>query len=371
MLADATTAAAGAVNASQCVCRSGFVAHDGKCVCDAGWGFDAAGGACSRCDLGTFKTARSLESCSSCSSVLDDATTATPGATNASQCACRSGFAAHGGKCVCDVGYGFVEGTGTCERCTVGTFKAERARTACTACVTVLAGSTTLAASATSSDACVCETSSFYGKDESCEPCSAGMNCSKPGSSVALLRLEAGFWRAHGTDDVRACPSPDACRGGDNASNMCRAGHTGPYCAVCEGKRYANEVGVCTICDSKSVPWAGLVVLCAVAILLIGFGVCMCRSYAKSAAASRQLDDVRRLSQQVKHSEEAKRLRGDWKQLVARLKIKGKILYAFWQVTALCGTVYNVRYPGKHRCHRPTRRLRARAHDPLLLAYYY
>jgi len=122
--------------------------------------------------------------------------------------------------------------------------------------------------------------------NRSCVKCrSIGVDCSKPGSTLASLKVDKGFWRAdRGTAAMLQCPVPAACIGsgsnnngstGNGTNSSCAVGHHGPLCAVCDpGYTRFGALSLCTLCPENiglSVFWsiaAGLLGLAALCLFL-------------------------------------------------------------------------------------------------------
>jgi hypothetical protein len=120
------------------------------------------------------------------------------------------------------------------------------------------------------------------------------MDCSAPGSTVASLKIESGFWRADdGTMSLLPCPVSEACVGSNvlvggsngsignntNSSNatlcvnngLCKCGQRGPLCAICDHNytRFSAK-SLCTKCPESlavSIFWSVLITLLAAACL--------------------------------------------------------------------------------------------------------
>ena len=123
---------------------------------------------------------------------------------------------------------------------------------------------------------CVCGVDKYRANDaaRSCKLCSTGMDCSKAGSAVASLKIEAGFWRENNsTASLLQCPVEAACVGSDvlvdgsigsssnttNSSNaticvngLCLCGQRGPLCAICdENYTRFSANSLCTKCPEN------------------------------------------------------------------------------------------------------------------------
>ena len=145
---------------------------------------------------------------------------------------------------------------------------------------------------------CICGAEKFRANDAErlCKACSrTGMDCSVPGTTVASLKIEVGFWRADdGTMSVLPCPVPEACVGSvgvsangnssttavnttsTNSSNattcvrtddqhLCKCGQRGPLCAVCD-QNYTrfSTASLCSKCPENlgvSILWSMLFIL--------------------------------------------------------------------------------------------------------------
>ncbi|CAM9825587.1 unnamed protein product, partial [Choristocarpus tenellus] len=83
-----------------------------------------------------------------------------------------------------------------------------------------------------------------------------------------------GYWRTDkDSEDIRACPIPALCQGGQGGGDtLCFRGNKGYYCTGCVYGYIASTSGVCSKCDTTSVIKDGTVkflFVTTVAILVI------------------------------------------------------------------------------------------------------
>jgi len=274
---------------------------------------------CEDCPVGSFKAEEGQADCTTCEDALGDAlrTTQDPGATSSDACVCPPGttfapFVINGKvQCACPAGEGFDEFGRDCVPCPVGQYKDAAGNTLCRQCADLGAADlTTAEAGASSVDDCICPAGLFRadgkeGGDVSCKACDAvSMDCSAGGASLESLVLRPGFFRASSnTTDVRRCPIPEACVGGDGTTpapgnalaaangteaavvNYCAPHHMGPYCALCEDGFYLDVDQRCAACSGVSVlPTVGLVA----AVVAIAAGVAVFgRRYPATAVTAK------------------------------------------------------------------------------------
>ena len=160
----------------------------------------------------------------------------------------------------CPPGRYSYPGMAECLLCRVGEIALNESSVECTKCkveeTTDGEGSTK----------CICGAQTYRANDAngSCTACSGNsMDCSAPGTTVASLKIEAGYWRAdNGTMSLLPCPVPKACnssaRNGSNSS--CALGHHGALCAVCElGYTRFGANSLCKECPETlgaSIAWS-------------------------------------------------------------------------------------------------------------------
>ena len=121
-----TTKAEGSTGSQQCVCQDTFYWNEEEriCGCPAGYGYDVESGFCEKCRKGFFSDVHNRDPCASCANVLasDEATTGGTGSQDAESCTCSRPFVMDSGTCTCAPGYGFLNETGTCQKCLIGFF---------------------------------------------------------------------------------------------------------------------------------------------------------------------------------------------------------------------------------------------------------
>jgi hypothetical protein len=155
-----------------------------------------------------------------------------------------------GDSCTCKAGETLM-GT-SCEACEKGKWKSLIGVTSCSRCEDTLKGSITENPGSTSSSSCICPSRTYDDGEGSCVPIEEGMREDLSGMTLASLTLEEGFWRtSEKSDDVRPCITPEACTGGNDTETMCRDGHTGPYCALCEDDYNLDPFMLCKQCSES------------------------------------------------------------------------------------------------------------------------
>ena len=104
--------------------------------------------------------------------------------------------------------------------------------------------------------------------NKECSSCKDNSDCL--GGNV--INVHEGYWRTgNKSDEILRCrgTSANACVGGVDGSNICTAGNTGPYCAVCESGYTKNVDGTCDSCDAVRISRAGIAVLVCIPVLVI------------------------------------------------------------------------------------------------------
>eukprot|EP01033_Poteriospumella_lacustris_P005490 gene5490-3912_t len=171
---------------------------------------------------------------------------------------------------------------------------------------------------------CTAGTYSFSPSDAACTPCPQHATC--PGG--ALVDVAAGYWRTSDVSaQILACPVPQACRGGVNASTQCATGQEGPYCSVCAPHYAPTGTGLCYSCASSGALATELVPVVLFAALLVVLLV--------AAKKSKQL--LRWYARVNRRVWQNRRFR--------TLRVKGKILVAFAQIVYQLGPAFNVVFP--------------------------
>ena len=105
-----------------------------------------------------------------------------------------------------------------------------------------------------------------------CEPCPDGVVCETPDVELVSLEVLPGYWRQDPySAEMRTCHTPAACLGGNDstAPGLCRAGHHGPYCALCDEGLYTS-FNLCEPCEGSGLTvWLPLIVLGALMLLAL------------------------------------------------------------------------------------------------------
>ena len=159
-------------------------------------------------------------------------------------------------SCVCDPGYEFT--SSGCDKCERDFFKYEDGDDLCSSCDDVMTDSITSSSGSTNSSDCHCDDGDYESEDGSeCVSCPTGSSCGE-GTTIENMEVDGGYWRVDGESDIiLQCPVPAACKGSSlNSSsygdNLCRAGHEGPYCSVCEDGYFKEYNGLCEECSASS-----------------------------------------------------------------------------------------------------------------------
>ena len=253
-----TTVSTGSISSSECRCRANSELNSAGNACECVAGYYGSGGACTACELGTFKQGLGdVPGCTSCpagASTVSSATTSFFGCVcpansqlndGGEACECVPGFYGSQGSCsACDQGTykenlgdslgcvecppggwtssvgstsrlnctaaanaepdgdrfvcspGFYGPASDCTPCELGTFKSEAEEAfVCEKCVDAVGpGSTTAGVGSKSVDDCVCEKAFFRTAEGKCRACPVGASCG--GRVKELLELRPGYWRA-------------------------------------------------------------------------------------------------------------------------------------------------------------------------------
>ena len=250
--------------------------------------------------------------------------------------------------------------------CPASTYSNETDKIDQGACVMCPANAFTEFKGRTQQSDCICEPDHFallLDGNLTCRGCPVGTDCDEPGSTLEHLPVRAGHWRhSANTTDVRRCPGNFkgsacvGCSGADCSANFtgCKNGTTGPYCGLCAasdgaGARrvyYDHDEMDCLPCtEDTALPlFIGgglLLLLCVLSVCLYALR----QRAAKRGAATRQQME----SEQSRMRRVITRERAWWKKharsIKARLAIKIKILFTFYQVATKVGETYLVTYP--------------------------
>ena len=194
-----------------CSCPVSMQSTGERCVCAAGFEFDADAVLCLPCDKGQVKEGANLGACRACEA--DFSTTTGEGSKSKSQCVCREGY-----------------------------FDANSEKDA---------------------------------EKQKCVEGLSGMDCEGVGTTLENSPIKVGFWREPSSNStIRECPYESACPGSSNSSSeQCAEGYSGPLCAVCEdGYTASNVYSPCEKCfeggEGQSVGFGLVVVL--IAMYLVG-----------------------------------------------------------------------------------------------------
>ena len=226
---------------------------------------------------------------------------------------CATGMEALGdGLCGCAAGaQPDMDTAGVCRLCPRGFYKPLAGDFACTPCFDLDVASWPGQPGARSRDECMCPvgyyrmhntsvmpSSNAWLSSLTCQRCPQGTNCTQSGVTVETLMIVPTYWRSSSwTPTVRSCPRGASCAGGTNLSSrcacagagypcprpmnlsycareldVCREGHTGPYCDVCLDKYY-HDGEACTWCAFDVSIMRGnlllLVLVCATSLVLL------------------------------------------------------------------------------------------------------
>jgi len=254
-------------------------------ACEPGRKHDGTLGYCVDCERGTYINTSGSTSCRFCP----------PGkfqnGTNPRTCSdCIAGTyrGPIDDHCLeCSAGaFGAQAGQEECEHCGIGFYADEKARTQCTSCDGVLAGSTTQLLSAENASFCVCPEGQYKGaRRDVCLQCPSYMTCALGAreEDFALNRTEssnfplviAGYYTESDNPlKVYKCASIQACPGGMPGS--CAPNMERLSCGACARNYYMSG----SLCHPCGIPWALPV---WGTILFIALGLCMYMWSARSA----------------------------------------------------------------------------------------
>jgi len=239
------------------------------------------------------------------------------------------------------------------------------------ACIPCPLFSTTVEASSTSPDECVCQAEYFdtrrevtasndgVGLDVFCKRCFVGTSCpdNEVGITLASLPLSAGYWRpTPWSVDIQRCPDAErscgqagasecqsGCLGGNDPAKACRGDLYGTFCQLCPDK--LNSTGArpfyqvasrrngpshCEPCRDTFAITLG-VVLGTLAVCMIIGGLLIPRAL-----------HMWERDKDAKWKKDVARL---WRQTTPHNKIK--ILYGFYFIACKLPTVYQTTFPSQ------------------------
>jgi hypothetical protein len=164
----------------------------------------------------------------------------------------------------------------------------------------------------------------FCGSVLQCAECPEGMVCDEQ-QELSKAKIVGGWYRANDASlDVVECPLPHACVGEmTSGDELCRDGHMGPFCMICQDSYVWSSEQECALCDGelKASLIGGLVA--TVLVLAAIFG----------AILHRKTSNVRT----VKVS--------SWDMFVSKATTKYKILINFVQILGKMTVLYPFRLP--------------------------
>ena len=138
--------------------------------------------------------------------------------------------------------------------------------------------------------------------DSECVTCPVpGTNCTEDGVTLEQLPVLPDFWRSGVTSsEMRMCFTKDACLGGTNMSELCRNGHSGPFCDVCLPGYHKGSMGLCIVCSGAWGPTLGVLVG-GIVVLILGIVITMRLKEAKkmSEKAKDQVEKQLEVKQRV------------------------------------------------------------------------
>jgi hypothetical protein len=191
----------------------------------------------------------------------------------------------------------------------------------------------------------------YLKKDQRCDGCPEGANCTNSGTTLSSLVSVEGWWRV-GQHDPQffACPYEGDCQGGvivSNPSDQCRRGHTGTLCAVCLPSHVRID-GHCEHCESGDSS-DGFVYIALIVLFLTGlvFLCFMTRSakYKRSLERQRSRKTARdgKSLQELEHEAlDVFAKTGNTASASARLYSKFRIIIGFAQINAAMNLGFDV-----------------------------
>ena len=161
---------------------------------------------------------------------------------------------------------------------------------------------------------------------------SDGVNCGSIGETLPGLRIKPGFYRiSSSAREIRVCPSPLACVGGNISGAYCREGHTGPLCSVCQKRYFFDSIlEVCVACHGNTMVWRLVLVALLAFVLALAVYVWHRRTIQKSR------------KNQQKHLVLQKMLRNG---ASGRSKNKLRIMVSLAQITSSVPSNFSIEFP--------------------------
>ena len=176
------------------------------------------------------------------------------------------------------LGRGFVE---QCTPCSLGGFCGVAAVEP-TMCEDLIPSSYTTDTYKTSIDDCMCVNQHYMrynpvNNTRACISCPGGFDCNGFGTRLESVMLLEGYWRQSNLSEaphVKRCFNSPACIRSQNMTeqgSLCRTGHVGPYCGVCEPNWFGGtDSKPCKPCvGSISLAYLPMAVLLLFLLLLL------------------------------------------------------------------------------------------------------
>jgi predicted outer membrane repeat protein len=179
---------------------------------------------------------------------------------------------------------------------------------------------------------CGLGTYSFFVTDSACSLCPENAYC--PGGNQ--MDVDSGYWRLSQTStEILQCPLPSSCLGGANTSStsQCESGHQGPLCDVCDQGYTMNSAGSCVKCTTSG----RLTTLILAPILILLFLIFV---YATMKYRRFIHDFAIYVTAFLNDKVKAFKLR--------TVRVKFKILIAFYQIAAQIGPAMSINYPSSY-----------------------
>ena len=296
---------------------------------------------CTPCGPGTYRTAAGGSGCDPCHAghycprgaatpvpCPDGFTSTAPQLTAASQCApCPAGHWCNSGQSYpCSEGY------------YTATDAPDNTSATLAACQRCPLHSTTHANGSVTTAACVCDANFFLASAAAgaatCRPCPTGTTCAQPGTTLASLPVDAGYWKpGRQSTQAKRCPHPATCAAGSSLADhyeeasdaTCAPGRnvSGVYCVLCaEGHYFDDERERCSACGAEWGRVALVVVVVALAFATLAHALRRLPTLSHSLATA-----ARRVS----------------------LQAKLKVCISYYQIVTQLDRVYAVLYPPAYR----------------------